>query len=79
MEEIKKSYVCLFTCFTTRAIHLELVKDMTAQQFSLALQKFINRRGKTNLFYSDNASQLKLFQELHVSEFKWQYIKPLAP
>ena len=28
-----KVCVCLFTCITVRAIHLELVEDMTAEQF----------------------------------------------
>ena len=42
----EKVWVCLFTCVTVRAIHLELIKDMTAEQFLLALRRFIARRGK---------------------------------
>ena len=42
----EKVWVCLFTCVTVRAIHLELVKDMTAEQFLLALRRFIATRGK---------------------------------
>jgi len=42
----RKVWVCLFTCVTVRAIHLELIKYMTAEQFLLGLRRFIARRGK---------------------------------
>ena len=56
----KKVWVCLFTCVTVRAIHLELVKDMTAEQFLLALRRFIARRGNPAQLILDNAPQFKL-------------------
>ena len=56
----EKVWVCLFTCVTVRAIHLELVKDMTAEQFLLALRRFIARRGKLTQIILDNAPQFKL-------------------
>ena len=56
----KKVWVCLFTCVTVRAIHLELVKDLTAEQFLLALRRFIARRGKPAQLILDNAPQFKL-------------------
>ena len=37
----KKVWVCLFTCLTVRAIHLEVVKDMTAEEFILCLRRFM--------------------------------------
>ena len=36
-QERKKVWVCLFTCLVTRAIHLELMRDMTAEEFLLGL------------------------------------------
>jgi len=54
-----KVWVCLFTCVTVRAIHLELIKDMTAEQFLLALRRFIARRGKPTQIILDNAPQFK--------------------
>lgn len=56
----KKVWVCLFTCVVVRAIHLEIVADMTAEQFIMALRRFIARRGKPSHIISDNASQFKL-------------------
>ena len=54
-----KYWVCLFTCVTTRAIHLELVEGMSAEQFLFALRRFIARRGKPNQIILDNAIQFK--------------------
>lgn len=49
-----KSYICLFICFTTRAIHLELVSDLSTGAYLLALKRFISRRGKPSEIFSDN-------------------------
>ena len=35
----------LSTCFTVWAIHLELVGEMSAEEFLLGLHQFIARRG----------------------------------
>ena len=51
---------------------------MTLNQLSLAIQRFINQKGKTQLFYSDNAPQIKAFQVLHPTDFEWDYITPLT-
>lgn len=49
-----KAYICLFVCFTTRAIHLELVGSLSTQDYILALKRFIARRGKPYQIFSDN-------------------------
>jgi hypothetical protein len=36
-HKLYKCYVCLFTCAVTRAIHLELVPDLSARSFLLAI------------------------------------------
>jgi Integrase zinc binding domain len=53
--EPEKAYLCLFICAVTRAIHLELTRDLTASTFILALRRFFARRAISSIFYSDNA------------------------
>ncbi|XP_060570805.1 uncharacterized protein LOC132729079 [Ruditapes philippinarum] len=54
-----KVWICLFTCFVTRAIHLEIVMDMSTEEFLLCLRRFISQRGTPVQILSDNASQFK--------------------
>ncbi|GFW60030.1 integrase catalytic domain-containing protein [Trichonephila clavipes] len=55
----RKSYVSLFTCAVTRAVHLELVSDMSTKCFLLAIRRFLARRGNCKVIYSDNARTFK--------------------
>ena len=50
-----KAYILIFTCFNTRAIHLECVDSMTTSEFILAFVRFSNRLGIPSNIYSDNA------------------------
>ena len=59
-QEIYKVWICLFTCLSIRAIHLEVVSDLSAEQFILCLRRFISLYGTPNRIYLDNASQFKL-------------------
>ena len=62
-----KVYVCLFTCATTRAVHLEIVQDLTAQTFLMAFRKFAARRSLPSIMISDNGSTyLSAAEELHI-------------
>ncbi|XP_064470153.1 uncharacterized protein LOC135384901 [Ornithodoros turicata] len=49
-----KSYILIFTCAVTRAIHLELTRSMSAEDFMQAFKRFIARRGVPLKIYSDN-------------------------
>ena len=55
-----KCWVCLFTCLAVRALHLEIVNDLSAEEFLCSLRRFIARRGKPIQIISDNAAQFKL-------------------
>lgn len=54
-----KSYVCLFTCASTRAIHLELTRTLTVESFLQAFRRFTSRRGVPATMISDNAKTFK--------------------
>ena len=51
-----KGYIVVFVCFSTRAIHLELVSDLTTATFISAYRRFVGRRGVCRRLYSDNAT-----------------------
>ena len=51
-----KVYICLFTCAVSRAIHLEIVTDLTVECFLQAFRCFSSRRSLPRLVLSDNGS-----------------------
>lgn len=54
-----KTYICLFVCFCTRALHLEVVADMTTQAFIAALTRFVARRGLPTDVFTDNGTNFR--------------------
>ena len=88
-----KAYICLFTCASTRAIHLEIVTDLSTESFLLAFRRFASRRSLPSVMLSDNAStyiaaaeELKiLFESDGIKEalgrqgVDWQFIPKRAP
>ena len=57
--EMNKSHICLFTCGTSREIHLELVPDLEAATFICAFKIFIIRCRTPSFMISDNAQTFK--------------------
>jgi len=61
-----KGYIAIFVCIVTRAVHIEVVTNLTTEAFLAALRHFIARRGKPRTIYSDNGTNFQgASNELH--------------
>ena len=54
-----KVWICLYTCCMVRAVHLDVVPDMTTLAFIRRLKRFSARRGLPKMFVSDNGKTFK--------------------
>ncbi|XP_046681453.1 uncharacterized protein LOC124368223 [Homalodisca vitripennis] len=70
-----KGYIVIFVCLATKAVHLEVVTDMTSEAFIAAFKRFISRRGIVTNMYSDNGTnfvgaerELRELQDLFTNE-----------
>ena len=52
----EKSYMALFICLATKAIHFEVTEDLSTGSFLLCFERFISRRGCPSHVLSDNGS-----------------------
>ena len=79
-------WICLFTCCATRAVHLDLVVDMTATSFILCFrrfrsvpQKLISENSKT--FKSANKIIVAMLSHPDVEKFfrgkDWEYFRAI--
>ena len=53
---ILKSYVSIFVSMSVKAVHLELVSDLSTESFIGCLRRFIARRGKPASIWSDHGT-----------------------
>ena len=65
-----KAWICLFTCFVTRAVHLDVVLDMSTETFIRCLKRFAARKGLPQRFISDNGKTFKAASRFLKSVFK---------
>lgn len=66
-----KRWCCLFTCLTTRCVHLKVVNSMDTDDFIMCLS-FINRRGEVKEIRCNNGSNFVGVQrELKESLDEW--------
>lgn len=91
----EKRWGALFTCLTTRAVHIEVVGSLTTDAAIMALRRMAARRGWPRLMYSDNATNFKgadqelrtayaewapaLHNEALLHRMEWRFIPPGAP
>jgi len=54
-----KAYLVLYACSLTRTVYLDVVRSLDTKEFIMSLKRFIARRGRPKLIYSDNAKTFK--------------------
>ena len=54
----EKKWGFLFTCLTTRAVHVEIVTSMDASSCVMGVERFVSRRGTPAMIWSDNGTNL---------------------
>ena len=88
-----KAYIVLFACSLTRALYLELLPNLTTDEFLASLKRLIARRGRPQKIYSDNGKtfvaaakwlkQVEKEERLHDwlarKGIKWQFNLSRAP
>ncbi|XP_060536764.1 uncharacterized protein LOC132708412 [Cylas formicarius] len=50
-----KTYLTVFVCLSSKAVHIEIITDLTSEAFMDAFKRFVSRRGLPKHLYSDNA------------------------
>ncbi|KAL0860033.1 hypothetical protein ABMA27_010348 [Loxostege sticticalis] len=78
-SRLEKCYLCIFVCFSTRAIHLELVTSLSSQSYILAMKRFISRRGKPYQIFSDNGRNFSIIDYASDNHIRFRFCPPYAP
>ncbi|XP_072400933.1 uncharacterized protein [Diabrotica undecimpunctata] len=93
--KVQKCYICLFVCFSTKAVHLELVSDLTTECFIASLRRFTAQRGICRKLFPDHGTnfmgaknELRKFFEINSDKIQtrlsqesidWRFIPPNSP
>lgn len=59
IARVSKVWICLYTCCVSRAVHLDLVPDLSARTFIRSFKRFTARRGFPRKMISDNGKTFK--------------------
>ncbi|XP_055589370.1 uncharacterized protein LOC129741647 [Uranotaenia lowii] len=54
-----KRWIALFTCLTTRAVHMEVAHSLSTTSCKMCIRRFIARRGAPAEIYSDNGTNFR--------------------
>ncbi|GFU62852.1 integrase catalytic domain-containing protein, partial [Trichonephila clavipes] len=84
-----KVWIVLYTCAIYRALHLELVSSLSTDAFLLSFRRFVARRGRPRIIYSDNGTNFRsAYNELvdidwnevsryaEIQRITWKFIPP---
>ncbi|GFX85799.1 integrase catalytic domain-containing protein [Trichonephila clavipes] len=74
----QKSWVVIFTCAIYCTVHLELATSLSTDCFILALRRFIARRGRPFVIFSDNDTNLVGISN-ELKSVNWAQIEEFAP
>ncbi|XP_058840837.1 uncharacterized protein LOC131696307 [Topomyia yanbarensis] len=87
-----KRWICLSTCLTTRAVHVEVAHSLSTPSCVKCIRRFVCRRGAPAEIHTDNGTNFqgakRLLQEEIENELaatftnedtKWNFIPPGAP
>jgi hypothetical protein len=74
----RKVWICLYTCCVVRAVHLDLVPDLSTPTFLRSFKRFVARRGFPSKILSDNGKTF-LAAAKSIREVKWMFNVPKAP
>lgn len=87
-----KAWVCIFVCFASKAVHVELVTELSTNSFLCAFKRLIARRGLPTNVHSDNAKNFigadRIINEIKEVTFQnflsenrivWHFIPPRSP
>ena len=55
----QKVWLCVYTCYITRAVHIDIVTNLSCQSFIRSFKRFTARGGLPHKMISDNASTFK--------------------
>lgn len=70
-----KVWIALFTCYVTRAVHLDVVPDQSTLAFIRCLKRFVARRGLPKRFISDNGKTFKAASKYLGTIFKDEVVE----
>lgn len=81
---VSKIWVCLYTCLVVRAIHLELVFNLSAACFINSFKRFVARHSLPKSIWSDNGTQFMLSEKafktyLSDNKIEWHFVTEKAP
>lgn len=77
LSDGSKSWIVLYTCAIYRAIHLELVTSLSTETYIQSLRRFIARRGRPHIIYSDNGTNF-LGTDRSLKAIDWNSIEAAA-